>query len=164
MKQFLFISIASLTIILSACNQKNQKQDTDTLGKTINEKYSPIDGNWELVSTEINGKQTKPKRIPQQFKMLHDGFLSIFRYDDSGNFAVAGAGTYEVNGNICKEVVAYHSATAALGAKDSQKWEMKGDTLIFYGFEKVEMPDGKDITKEVNRNGKFIEKSIRAKR
>ena len=163
MKQSLFLSIA-LTIILPACNQKSQKQDTDTSGKTSNEKYSPIDGNWELVSTEINGKQTKPRRTPQQFKMLHDGFLSIFRYDDSGNFAVAGAGTYEVNGNIIKEVVIYHSDTVALGANDLQKWEMKGDTLIFYGFEKVEMADGKDITKEVNERGKFVEKSVRAKR
>ena len=41
---------------------------------------------------------------------------------------------------------------------------MKGDTLIFYGFEKVEMADGKDITKEVNERGKFVEKSVRAKR
>ena len=164
MKQSLFLSIAFLTIILPACNQKSQKQDTDTSGKTSNEKYSPIDGNWELVSTEINGKQTKPSRTPQQFKMLHYGFLSVFRYNDSGNFAVAGAGTYEVNGNTIKETVVYHSDTAAIGAKDWQKWEMKSDTLIFYGFEKIEMPDGKDITQEVNRGGKFIEKSIRAKR
>lgn len=41
---------------------------------------------------------------------------------------------------------------------------MKGDTLIFYGFEKAEMPDGKDVTKKWNENGKFIEKRVRAKR
>ena len=41
---------------------------------------------------------------------------------------------------------------------------MKGDTLIFYGFEKAEMADGKDVTKEWNVNGKFIEKRVRAKK
>lgn len=41
---------------------------------------------------------------------------------------------------------------------------MKCNTLIFYGFEKVEMSDGKDVTKQWNENGKFIEKRVRAKR
>ena len=41
---------------------------------------------------------------------------------------------------------------------------MKGDTLIFYRFEKGELPDGKDVTAEWNKNGRFIEKRVRAKR
>ena len=32
---------------------------------------------------------------------------------------------------------------------------MRGDTFIFYGFEKAEIPDGKDVTEEWNRNGRF---------
>ena len=164
MKQFLFLSIAFLIIILSACNQNSQKQEINTSGKIRNEKYSAIEGNWELVSREINGKQTKPKRAPQAFKMLHNGFVSVILYNDSGNFALAGAGTYEISGNIYKETAIYHSDTIAIGFKDWQKWEIKGDTLIFYGFEKAEMANGKDMTQQLNADGKFIEKSIRAKR
>ena len=165
MKQFLFVPVALLLIILSACNQQNQKQNTGTTGAAGNEKYSAIEGNWDLVSTEVNGKQTKPKRYPQQFKMFHDGFFSFVMYDESGKFHLAAAGSYEVNGNMYKEAFTYYSGdTIYINSKDWQKWEMKGDTLISYGFEKAEMPDGKDVTKEWNANGRFIEKRVRAKK
>ena len=42
--------------------------------------------------------------------------------------------------------------------------EMKDGSLICYGFEKAEMPDGKNVTKEWNANGRIIEKRVRAKR
>ena len=62
------------------------------------------------------------------------------------------------------ETCTCNSVIADIGFKNWQKWEMKGDTLIFYGFEKAEMADGKDVTKEWNVNGKFIEKRVRAKK
>jgi hypothetical protein len=41
---------------------------------------------------------------------------------------------------------------------------MKGDTFIFYGFEKAEFPDGKDVTEELNASiENFIEKTVRVK-
>ena len=96
--------------------------------------------------------------------MFHDGYFSFIMYDTSGKFSIAGAGPYEINGNMYKETVGYCSwDTSYLNSKDWQKWEMKADTLIFYGFEKAEMADGKDVTKEWNANGKFIEKRVRVK-
>jgi hypothetical protein len=96
--------------------------------------------------------------------MFHDGYFSFIMYDTSGKFSIAGAGPYEINGNMYKEILAFGSGdTSYINANDWQKWEMKGDTLIFYGFEKAEMPDGKDVTNDWNANGKFIEKRVRVK-
>jgi hypothetical protein len=36
-----------------------------------------IEGNWETVSVEMNGRQTNPKKFSQQFKMFHDEFFSL---------------------------------------------------------------------------------------
>ena len=156
MKQTL-IAVASLLLcILNACSEKQNGNKTAEV-KTNNQ--PSIDGNWETVSVEMNGRQTNPKRFPQQFKMFHDGFFSLVMYDDSGNFYLAGAGTYDLKDSMYKETVTYSSDTNYINSKNWQTWEMKGDTLIFYGFEKAEMPDGKDVTKEWNENGKFIEKS-----
>ena len=157
------IAITVLFIIgLTACNQKQDDNKTNEL--TTNKVVSPVEGNWITVSFEQNGKLFKPKRYPQQFKMFYDGNFSLISYDTTGNFSFACAGTYELNGNTYKETCTYHSETSYINFKDWQTWEMKDDTLIFYGFEKVEMPDGKDVTSEWSANGKFIEKRIRLKK
>jgi hypothetical protein len=156
-----FIAITIIILIgLMACSQKQKDNTADEL-KVKNS--SPIDGNWVTVSFEQNGKLFKPKRFPQQMKMFHDGYFSMIAYDTTGNFSYAGAGHFEINGNMYKESVDFHSTTDFINYKDWEKWEMKGDTLICYGFEKVEMPDGKDVTKEWSANGKFIEKRVRVK-
>ncbi|MFN8288809.1 MAG: hypothetical protein U0U70_01005 [Chitinophagaceae bacterium] len=161
MKQLLIALTVIITAILFSCTSKQNSTQPDAPAKNI---PSPIEGNWETVSFEVNGKPTHPKRVPQQFKMFHDGFFSLLAYNDEGEFAFAGAGTYEVTGNMYKETCTYHSATADIGFTDWQKWEIKGDTLVMYGFEKALMGDGKDITKEVNANGMFVEKRVRAKK
>ncbi len=161
MKRFPLVLVTCSLFILPACNEQNHKEKTPA---AANEKYSSIEGSWETVSFDINGRQTQPKRIPQQFKMFHDGFFCLVMYDDSGNFSLAGAGPYELTGDLYKETFTYSSDTNYINSKNWQKWEMKGDTLIFYGFEKAEMPDGQDVTKQWNENGKFIEKRVQAKR
>ena len=161
MKRILIaITVVVITgLIACTSKQKSSKEDEST-----DKKVSPIEGNWITVSFEQNGKITQPKRVPQEFKMFHDGYFSFIMYDTSGKFSIAGAGRYEINGNTYKETVGYCSwDTSYLNSKDWQKWEMKGDTLIFYGFEKAEMADGKNVTKEWNANGKFIEKRVRVK-
>lgn len=147
-----------------ACNNKNKKQGNDTYSEQNRDAYSPIEGNWVLVSNEVYGKQIKPKRSPQQLKIFNDGYFSFIMYDSSGNFYYAGAGPYEINGNLYKETFTYSSDTIYNDSKDWQRWEMKGDTLIFYGFEKAEMADGRDVTKEWGGKGKFIEKRVRVKK
>lgn len=94
--------------------------------------------------------------------MFHDGYFSFVMYDASGNFYYAGAGPYSLEGNMYKETFTYSSDTAYIDATDWQRWELKGDTLLFFGFEKVTLKDGKDETAEWGKN-KFIEKRVRVK-
>lgn len=123
---------------------------------------SPIDGSWELYSTEIAGRVTIHKK-PKQFKMFHNGFVSLMMYDSLGKFEAAGAGTFELEGNKYKETFTYSSWPEVLGASNWQEWAMKGDTLLFYGFKKVTDANGRDITKDWGGDH-FIEKRLRAKK
>ena len=153
----IFSIITVLTIFLSACDKDSNKHEV--VGK---KPYSPIEGNWELVSNEVSGKKIIPKR-PEQFKIFNEGYFCFIMYDSLGNFYKAGAGPYEVNGNMYKETVNYYSDTKFIGTSDWQQWEMKGDTLIFYGFKKVTMADGSDVTDALGRDN-FIEKRVRVKK
>jgi hypothetical protein len=159
------ILIAITVVVITGLIACTSKQNSSKPDESTEKKISPIEGNWITVSFEQNGKITHPKRVPQEFKMFHDGYFSFIMYDTSGKFSIAGAGPYEINGNMYKETVGYCSwDTSYLNSKDWQKWEMKGDTLIFYGFEKAEMPDGKDVTSDWNAGGRFIEKRVRVKK
>jgi hypothetical protein len=156
------IAIALTVVMMTGFLACSSKQNDSKADEPAEKKISPLEGSWVTVSFEQNGKISHPKRVPQQFKMFHDGFFSLVMYDDDGKFYLAGAGPYEITGDTYKETFPFHSDTAYIGFKNWQKWELKGDTLIFYGFEKAEKPDGSDVTKEWNSNGKFIEKRIRA--
>jgi hypothetical protein len=162
--KYYFTTLIVLTIIcLAACNNKTETKTDAAADSNAATPGSAIEGNWILVSTEVNGEQVNSEKGPRQFKMFHDGHFSFIMFDSSGKFYLAGAGPYEIEGDMYKETQAYISDTVLTNAKDWQKWEMKADTLIFYGFEKTEMADGKDVTQEWNGGGKFIEKRVRLK-
>jgi hypothetical protein len=161
MKRILIISASLLVIIMSAYNLKS-KDHKAAPGELNNSLSSPIEGNWELVVNEINGKKVNPKST-QQFKMFHDGYFSFIMYDESGNFYLAGAGPYELQGSTYIETHNYSSDPQFIGAKDWQKWEMNGDTLVFYGFKKVLLADGRDVTNEMG-GSHFVEKRVRVKK
>ncbi len=148
-----FFSIILMIIFLTGCNNKPADHQ---------EAFPPFEGNWELVSNEVVGRKINLSQH-QQFKVFNKGFMCYVVCDSMGNFRSAGAGPYEVNGNIYKETMSYYSDPKYVGASDWQEWEMKGDTLIFYGFKKVTLSDGTDVTKEWEDN-KFTEKRIRAKK
>lgn len=145
-----------------ACSSKTGSE-AEHSSKVSPSSSSPIEGNWILVSNEVDGKLIVPKRSPQQIKMFHDGYYAFVMYDSVGAFYFAGAGPYELDGNMYKETLAYSSDTTYNDAKDWQRWELKEDTLYFYGFEKVEMGDGRDATEEWGKN-KFVEKRVRLKK
>ena len=161
MRWFFIAQTVLLCIGLPSCMQT---ESNNKAGESKDTNVSPLEGNWITVSFEQKGKKSNPKRVPQQFKMFHDGFYSLVMYDEQGKFFLAGAGPYETNGNVYEETFSFHSDTSYIGVKIWQKWEVKGDTLYFYGFEKVKMPGGKDLTQEWNANGTFIEKRVRAKK
>ena len=161
MKYILMISIIICAGSYS-CADKAGSAEKKVSGKSQTN-TSPIEGNWILVSNEVNGRQVIPKRSPQQLKMFHDGYFSFVMYDSAGGFYLAGAGPYELDGNMYKETFQYCSDTTYNDVKDWQQWELKGDTLYFYGFKKVEMADGKDVTDQVGRD-RFVEKRVRLNR
>ena len=134
MKYGLMISMIVCTGLYSCADKAAsvEKEITDNPQATA----SSIEGNWILVSNEVNGRLVTPKRSPQQVKMFHDGYFSFVMYDSAGGFSLAGAGPYELDGNMYKETFQYCSDTVYNGAKDWQQWEIKADTLYFYGFKK----------------------------
>ena len=123
---------------------------------------SPIDGAWELYSTEKGGKTTFAKK-PSQIKVYHDGYFCMMAYDSTGKFQYAGAGTYELDGNLYKETFTYDTWTKGIGGSLWFDWSMKGDTLIFEGYKKIILADGTDKTKDWGGDS-FIEKKVRVKK
>lgn len=147
-------------LITTSCKHNPNESITGT----TKENTHSINGTWITVSMEQNGKIVPVIRAPQQIKIFNDGYFSFIMYDKEGKFSMAGAGPFELNGNMFTETMAYCNDTSYINFKDTQKWELKGDTLIFYGFEKVQQADGKDVTAEWNSGGKFVEKRVRAKK
>ncbi len=129
---------------------------------TAKKPASPIDGAWELYSTEKGGKTTFAKK-PSQIKVYHDGYFCMMSYDSTGKFSYAGAGTYELDGNLYKETFTYDTWKEGIGGSLWFDWEMKDDTLLFYGYKKILLADGTDKTKDWGGNS-FIEKKVRVKK
>ena len=159
----LMISILVFSFIIPGCNSNEEKEGTqaDKDSTTINASTSPIDGSWELVWSNQGGNIKAPGK-PIQFKMFHDGFFSLIMQDSAGNWNIAGAGTFETNGNTYKETFKYVTVPEYVGLSNSQEFELKGDTLYFRLFKKVENAKGEDISKQFPTN--LEEKRVRALR
>jgi len=156
MKNVSFVQLA-ISVTLTLCFSCTQMPNAPS------KKISPIDGNWEKVSTVINGKLTTPQRKPAEFKMFNDGYFSLIHYNDDGSsLGFAGAGVFELNSNHYKETYKYAHDTTLIGASVWFDWYMEGDTLVFTGFKKVILPDGTDVTKDWGGDT-WVEKRVRAK-
>jgi hypothetical protein len=129
---------------------------------TAKKSASPLNGAWELYSTEKGGKMTFHNK-PSQIKVNNDGNFCLVAFDSTGKFSYGCAGTYELDGNHYKETFTYHTYPKFVDTSIWFDWEMKGDTLIFAGFKKVIMADGKDITKDWGGDS-FINKMVRVKK
>jgi hypothetical protein len=121
---------------------------------------SPIDGEWELVWSKVNGQVTSTGK-PLQFKMFHNGFFCLIMQDSAGNWTSAGAGPFEITGNIYKETFKYVSRPDILGYSNWQEFELKGDTLYNRMFTKVTDASGKE---HMGWSKDREEKRVRAKR
>ena len=125
---------------------------------------SPIDGAWELYSTESGGKTTIHKK-PNQIKVYADGHFCMMAYTAEGKFDYSAAGTYKLDRKHYKETCTYHSNwPEGIGSSLWFDWSKSanGDTLYFSGFKKVIMADGKDVTKDWGGDS-FTEKKVRVK-
>lgn len=138
-----------------ACNNQSKESEKTT------EVYSPIEGNWELVSSELTNAGRKKHPPTKQFKVFNDGYFSIIMFDSTGTFYGAGGGTYELTGNTYKETFNHYSDKKYDGYSDWQEWKMNGDTLFFNGMLKSTMADGTDVTNKPDEM--FKQKMVRIK-
>lgn len=118
-------------------------------------KSTAIDGAWETVFFLRNSEPA----TNNQFKIFGNGFFCMISWDSTNKFSYGGYGKYELEGNIYKETFLNHSNPNNTGAMDWQEYEMKGDTLIMRGFNKV-IVGGKDVTADFP---KIEEKRVRVK-
>lgn len=166
MKNLLFTSFVTALGLLTFLPKNNKAADNQafTSKQSAQNSPSPIDGAWELFSTESGGKTTLHKK-PAQIKVYHDGYFCMMSYNLMGKFEYGGAGTYELDGNHYKETITYGSGADGdgVGICIWFDWSMKNDTLLFYGFKKVIKADGMDITKDWGGDS-FVEKKVRVKK
>ena len=158
MKNVTIALIVATSCLLAFTSNKPQRMDNPPHKTTV----SPMEGAWELYSTEAKGKTTYHKK-PKQIKVYQDNNFCMMHYDTTGKFYYACAGTYELDGNRYKETFIYHSMAAFTGASIWYDWSANGDTLTFAGFKKILSPDGKDVTQDWGGDY-FIEKKVRVKK
>ena len=158
MKNVTIALLCATACLLAFVPNKRQHKDNLPNQTTV----SPIEGSWELYSTEKEGKTTYHKK-PSQIKVIHDGYWCMMAYDSEGKFNYAAAGTYEVDGHHLKEICTYHTMTQIIGASLWCDYSINGDTMTLAGFKKVLMPDGKDVTKDWGGDS-FVEKKVRVKK
>lgn len=138
MKQIVYLLLTS--IILFSC--KESKTETD---KIISNKKNPIEGSWKLVYadiTENDSVQVKDLNNNDFIKIINETHFAFFNQDRGTNENyVAGAGTYSFNGEDYIETLNFIPAVAYRNHVFPFKVEIKGDTLIQHGHEKIEEAD-----------------------
>ncbi len=130
--------IVILSLCLIACGEEN------TPDKQKESSGLDIVGTWELVSSQKvqEGKTTKDdltsKRMIKIINQTHFSFLNHDLEGDSLSFFVAGGGSYTLNGNSYTEYLEYCNYREWEGNDFNFSLELKGDTLIQKGIEKIE--------------------------
>lgn len=151
MKNTQLLIVIGLTLF--SCSEKREiKNTTDTPEKNL------IEGSWKLVYAHIEEKdsiQVKDLGKTDFIKILNADHFAFFNQDrgSSENF-VAGGGTYKYDGNDYVETLDYISAVDYRGHVFPFKAEIKGDSLIQQGHEKIE---------EAGLDRYIVEKYIRIK-
>ena len=138
----------------------NSKTGSDASTSTINS----VEGTWKLVTGILVEKgvttvtdYTKNTSFIKIINKTHFAFLQhdLKKGKDTASVFVAGGGPYSLSDSMYTEHLEYCSDRVWEGNDFSFKIEMKGDTLIQKGIEKVESAG-------VNRVN--IEKYIRVKK
>jgi hypothetical protein len=161
----LLAGLSMLSFVIYSCKQTEEKPSGATQSTTeanTGTSSSPLNGAWELYSTESEGKITYHKQ-PWQIKVHSDGHHCMMQHNKEGKFDFAAAGSYELNGKEMKETFTYHSYEPWIGVSMWWDWSISanGDTAYFSGPNKIIMADGRDITHEWE--AKIFEKKVRVK-
>lgn len=132
------IIIQTLTILVCiSCTDR----PTSTEGSKSIEKNS-IEGSWKLVYADIkenDSLQIKDLSKTNFIKIINSSHFAFFNQDQgtSENF-MAGGGTYTFNGSDYMETLDFIAAPDYRGHVFPFKVEIKGDSLIQQGHEKIE--------------------------
>ncbi len=104
-----------------------------------------LNGTWQLISgMTITGKDTVP--YPSDFRMIkviNDSHFAFLRHDknppkDSSNHFDGGGGVYTLTGNQYTEHLDYYADRNWEGKPFTFTVEIRNDTLIQTGIEKVD--------------------------
>ena len=107
-----------------------------------NESKNSIEGSWKLVYADIkenDSLQIKDLSQTDFIKIINGSHFAFFNQDKgtSENF-MAGAGTFTFNGSDYTETLDFINAPDYRGHVFPFKVEIKGDSLIQQGHEKIE--------------------------
>ena len=124
----------------------------------ISPEKNPIEGSWKLVYadiTENDSVQVKDLSNNDFIKIINETHFAFFNQDrgSSENY-MAGAGTYKFDGEDYIETLDFIPAVEYRNHIFPFKVEIKGDSLIQQGHEKIE---------EANLDRYILEKYIRIK-
>jgi hypothetical protein len=121
-----------------------------------------LNGTWQLVSgMTITGKDTVPYASDfRMIKIINDSHFAFLRHDknppkDSSNHFDAGGGSYSLSGNQYTEHLDYYADRNWEGKPFTFTVEIRDDTLIQTGIEKVDAAhiDHKIVEKYVRVSG-----------
>lgn len=131
------IIILCLAVFVSGCEQKTTNAGTTELIPT-----NPIEGTWKMVYADTRQNdsiQVKNLENTRFIKIINKSHFAFFNQEQgtSDNF-FAGGGTYTLRENEYTETLEFVGATDIRGHVFKFNVEIKGDSLIQQGHEKVE--------------------------
>jgi hypothetical protein len=119
MKKVIFLGLI-ITLIIGSCTQ---------------EKKSPIEGTWKLVSAKTaNGAIFPIDYQGSQIKMFTKGYFAYFGHFGTGDSLTvvnhSGGGPYKFEGNRCEVIREYYYTESLVGTTGRWLIEIRNDTLI----------------------------------
>ncbi|ASZ11909.1 hypothetical protein KTO58_15300 [Chitinophaga pendula] len=133
---FAFTIIASAAL---ACNQ-SQQQPATSRPASLNGSYRLLNS-WQIKNGDT--LNTTPPAGLETIKLFNDNHFAFFSHDlnkgkDSAATFGAGSGTYQLSGNEYKEHLQFCSYREWENRDFSFQLEIKQDTLIQKGIEKID--------------------------
>jgi hypothetical protein len=130
------IQILTLVIVLSCAKESTSPNPL------ANSEKNAIEGSWKLVYADIkenDSVQIKDLSKTDFIKIINDSHFAFFNQErgTSENF-MGGAGTYTLKGSDYAETLDFINAPDYRGHVFPFKVEIKGDSLIQQGHEKIE--------------------------
>lgn len=132
--------LAGILLFTSSCNQQSDTAVQEE--KTVEMSNSALEGTWKMTYAEIRENdsiQVKDLSATDFIKIINGSHFAFFNQErDSQENFTAGAGTYTFDGSKYIENLDYINFIDYRGHTFSFDVEIKGDSLIQQGYEKIE--------------------------